>query len=126
MQLHYLLILAMIPMCVALLLLMADRRRRKRAGEKSPLPEKLLRPAGHSLMLRLEDLSDDLSLWIFGSFLSPLAGAFVFSLPGTEAARWVALITSWLFAAGFAVLTLRISKKMRHCRLGLLGEQSVA
>jgi predicted histidine transporter YuiF (NhaC family) len=48
---------AFAPLVVFLLAMFIDRRRRKRF-EKSPQKEKLLRPPGHSLSIRLEKIQD--------------------------------------------------------------------
>jgi hypothetical protein len=58
--------------CVPALILLAavsfERWRRKRKGERPPLSEKLLRPPGYSLQLKLEDLNDAFMTWFMAAF----------------------------------------------------------
>src|ERR1035441_1246250 len=90
-----------IPMAVLLAFVLVDRWSRKRAGERPPQQEKLLRPAGHSLNLRLADMGDDFSSWMIGAFLASLAsvGAVSFNLSNYSPSQLVSWIVFSLCAA---------------------------
>ena len=117
--------------CVPALILLAavffDRWRRKRRGERQPLSEKLLRPAGYSLQRRLEDVNDSFNFWFMGAcFLSlPALGVFAVT-PKDAIARISFLVLFGLAAAGCAVMAWRRLKQIRDYRRGLAGEQAVA
>lgn len=117
-----------IPMAVLLAFVFADRWKRKRAGERPPQQQKLLRPAGYSLNLRLADLWDDFSGWMMGAYLTTLVSVGVISLyPSND--RTTQTIVFIVFSLGAAVCTVlawRTAREIRLNRLGLLGEQSVA
>lgn len=104
-----------------------ERWRRKRAGERSPLSEKLLRPAGYSLQRKLNDLDDAYSTWILGAFLFSLlaVGGLPF-MPADNIGRAMFLIAFGMVAAGCTVMARRRLKDIRSHRMGLLGEQAVA
>lgn len=117
-----------IPMAVLFAFLSADRWRRKRVGERPPQQDKLLRPAGHSLSIRLADLSDNFAGWMMGAFLSSLFSVGLgFSQPTNGKVGRTGFFV--VFALGAAVCTImawRTVREIRLNRLGLLGEQSVA
>jgi hypothetical protein len=117
-----------IPMAVLLAVLFVDRWNRKRSGERPPQQDKLLRPPGHSLNLRLADLSDDFSGWMVGAFLAALISVGFLSLaPANDRPGQIATaILLGLGAAGCTVMAWRTSRQIRQHRLGWLGEQSVA
>ena len=108
--------------------LFADRWKRKRAGERPPQQDKLLHPAGHSLSLRLADLSDNLMGWMIGAFLSSLISVgFGFSqLSDGKTGQTGFFVVFALGAAGCTVMAWRTAREIRSNRLGLLGEQSIA
>jgi Nuclease-related domain len=117
-----------IPMAVLLAVLFVDRWHRKRSGERPPQQEKLLRPPGHSLSLRLADLGDNLSGWMMGAFLASLSSVGIVSFAPSNS-KSVQFATALLFAlcsAGCTVMAWRTGRNIRFHRLGLLGEQSVA
>ena len=130
-----LLLAAFVPMAVLLLAALLDQRRR-RLTEKPPQEEKLLRPAGYSLAIRLEETQDTiLTDFLWASGLCGLAGVLV-AFTATLLARhgpalWTTVATL-LFAgcavpgAWVAVVAFRRLREVRNLRLGLRGEQAVA
>jgi len=126
---------ALLPLGVLYLVAEFDRRRRERT-EKPPQSEKLLRPPGYSLGIRLDEAFERFLHSIFGAcILSAMAGPFLYSALKSKAAghpAWVILI-SILIAVPFVVAGLwRASRAFGHIkeaqnvRLGLRGEQAVA
>lgn len=117
-----------VPMAVLFAFVFADRWKRKRAGERPPQQDKLLRPPGHSLSLRLEDLSDNFSGWMMGAFLSSLFSVGVgFAQPSDGRAGPTGFfIVFALGAAGCTMMAWRTVREIRLHRLGLMGEQSIA
>ena len=80
-----------IPALILLAVVFIDRWRRKQRGERQPLSEKLLRPAGYSLQCRLEDVNDSFNGWFMGAFLfSLLVAIFPQTRPGDV---WVWLMS---------------------------------
>jgi hypothetical protein len=117
--------------CIPTLILLAavsiERWRRKRRGERQPLSEKLLRPAGYSLQCKLEDLNDNFNGWFAGAFLfSALAIIFASVAPANLSARIIYLTVFGLTAAISTVLAWRTLWNIRSYRMGLLGEQAIA
>jgi len=117
----------LIPAGVLLVVVLFERWRRKRAGKRSPLTEKLLRPAGYSLQRKLEGLDDAFNTWFFGTFVCSLAavGGFA-STPVDTVGRIIFLTLFGLGAAGCTVMASRKLIEIRNCRRGLLGEQAMA
>jgi hypothetical protein len=112
-----------------------DLQKRSRT-ERPPQEEKLLRPAGYSLALRLDELHEQaMSKFGLASGLSALAG-----IGAALTARFVVLGAPFLWTAGSltfvivtaipaTVLVRRVflnGKEARNVRLGLRGEQAVA
>jgi hypothetical protein len=116
-----------IPMAVLFAFLLADRWKRKRAGERPPQQDKLLRPAGHSLSLRLADLNDNFAGWMMGAFLASLFSVGMgFSQQTAGDVGWTGFFVVFaLGAAGCTVTAWRTVRDIRLNRLGLLGEQSI-
>ena len=114
-------------MGVLLVVVVIERWLRKRAGERQPLSEKLLRPAGYSLQRKLEDLSDKYSFWVLGSFLFSLlaVGGLPF-IPADYASRIIFLTMFGLGTAGCTVMAWRRLIDIRSYRMGLSGEQAMA
>jgi len=117
--------------CVPALILLAavslERWRRKRKGERSPLPEKLLRPPGYSLQLKLEDLNDAFMTWFIAAFLfSVLVVIFPQTRPADVWAPFTSMIIFGLIAVGCTIVALRKLNQIHNHRRGLLGEQAVA
>jgi hypothetical protein len=120
---------------VLFLAIVWDRRQRKHT-EKPPQSEKLLRPAGYSLSLRLEKTLEIILNRIFiASILSAFSavGIFTFaSLLGAHAPAsflLICLLAVVPFVAGCVWTALRAFhwfKKAQNIRLGLSGEQAVA
>ena len=128
-------IAALAPL-VAVILAFAIERQKRRRTEKPPQTEKLLRPPGHSLMIRLDEILDRIMQDIATAcMLSAFAGATVVCIASLWAAQ-VSLAALLICVFIFAVLgvivilvTLRVFKAMRQAqnfRLGLRGEQAVA
>ena len=126
---------AFVPMLVLILAMAVDRHRRKRF-EKPPQTEKLLRPPGYSLSIRLEKIQDTILNDIFwASAPCAFAGASVIATVQLLAAHapvlWLApfifLLVGFSAAAVWATLrAFRRSQEARNIRLGLRGEQAVA
>ena len=117
--------------CIPVLILLAavsiERWRRKQRGERQPLSEKLLRPAGHSLQRKLEDLEDGFMTWFMAAFLfSLLVVIFPQTRPADVWAPFISLVMFGLIAVVFTAMALRTLYQIRAYRSGLLGEQAVA
>jgi len=116
-----------IPVGVLLVVVVFERWRRKRAGERPPLSEKLLRPAGYSLQRKLEDLDDAFNFWFIGTFMCSLLAVGGFSsTPADTVGRIIFLTVFGLGAAGCTVMAWRKLLDIRSYRMGLLGEQAMA
>ncbi len=116
-----------IPVIVLFGAVSFERWRRKRKGLRTPLTEKLLRPAGYSLQRKLEDLNDAFNGWLMGTFLCSLiaVGGLSFA-PKDNVNQFIFLIVFGLSAAGCTIMTWRRLLDIRSNRWGLLGEQAVA
>jgi hypothetical protein len=122
-------------MGVLILAMVIDRRRRKRI-EKPPQLEKLLRPPGYSLSIRLDEIQDVVLLGIIlASIPCAFAGASVIATVQLLAAHapvlWLASAVAVLVISSFAGVwvTLRAFRhfqEAQNIRLGLRGEQAVA
>jgi len=117
--------------CIPALILLAavyiDRWRRKQRGERQPLSEKLLRPAGYSLQRKIENLNDSFIFWFMGSFLFTFpAILFPFLTRADAKAHIVFAVVLGLPAAVCTILAWRKLWDIRSHRMGLLGEQAVA
>lgn len=128
--------------------LVRQRRRKAAGGERAPMDTKLLRPAGHGLMQRLDDalfsgLGEVLLLSLIGGFLGLLVSRLVPVLWGwlvreftlaqllrpPHGDRFVSVV---LFASGLLggeiwllARCLRRARTILALRLGLRGEQAV-
>jgi hypothetical protein len=95
-----------------------------------PLAEKLLRPAGESLRLRIDKLDDKLTdALLFGIMAPVTAGYVVLVLPvsGFEVARLLAAVLVAVALFVFAARRLfSLLDELRNCRLGFHGERAVA
>jgi hypothetical protein len=121
-----------IGLIVAIIL---DRERRKKS-ERPPQTEKLLRPPGHSLSLRLDKTFDTiLDDILVACGLSTVAGLCVLTLDGLLATQasflWLlicALVLTLLVIGSTlsAVKAFRGFQAAQNIRLGLRGEQAVA
>jgi hypothetical protein len=126
---------AFVPMGVLLLAMVIDRRRRKRI-EKPPQSEKLLRPPGYSLSIRLDDTLDKtqnamLSACALCSFAGVSIIATVQLLAAHAPILWLAPAGALLvaFSVAGAWITIRAFRhfgEAQNIRLGLRGEQAVA
>jgi hypothetical protein len=116
-----------IPVGVLLVVVVLERWRRKRAGERQPLSEKLLRPAGYSLQRKIEDLNDAFNSWFIGTFLCSLLAVGGFSsTPADTVGQIIFLTVFGLGTAGCTIMAWRRLIDIRSYRMGLLGEQAMA
>jgi hypothetical protein len=110
--------------------------RRQRKTEKPPQSEKLLRPAGHSLSLRLDLLQEALLIRFllpcgFCAFAGVSAGLLGTLLGWNAPAVWIigsAVVFVAFVIAGIVALfsAMRLYREFHNVRLGLRGEQAVA
>ena len=125
----------LLPVVIFVLAWFVERRRAGRK-EKSPQQEKLLRPAGYSLGLRLEKLQDRvLDEILFACVLCSTGGVCALTL-GLFLGHNVSPLWSGLALVLFVVLAglgawrvlraFRNLEEVRNVRLGLRGEQAVA
>jgi hypothetical protein len=132
------LVSAFAPALVVLFALWIDqwRRRHRRSKKPKPAQERLLRPPGYSLSLRLEELTDDLFNKIIGSLVlcgltgteAALATRYLaesFPLPSTLLLFALAAATA-LPGAVYAVAAYRTMRECHVVRIGLRGEQATA
>jgi len=128
-------IAALAPLLALAGALAIDKRNRK-ATEKPPQSEKLLRPPGYSLAIRFDETIDKI-LWDIGiaCCFSAFAGASAYCVANFLAARapmfalLVAIVFLVVFVLGGILAALRAFARMREAqniRLGLRGEQAVA
>jgi hypothetical protein len=116
-----------IPALILLAAVFIERGQRQRRGERPPLSEKLLRPAGYSLQRKLEDLSDTFMAWFMGTFLFSMGAIGTFTaIPTDIIGRYMVFILCVLGAAGAAIMAWRKGNQIRAHRCGLLGEQAMA
>jgi hypothetical protein len=123
------------PIVCLIAAILLDRERRKKT-EKPPQSEKLLRPPGYSLSIRLDENADKLLDDLLASCgLSAIAGiaAWFFGVLFFNHAPflWIAVctlvLTLFLIASGLsAIRAFRRYQAAQNIRLGLRGEQAVA
>ena len=126
---------AFVPMGVLLLAMVIDRRRRKHI-EKPPQTEKLLRPPGYSLSIRLDETLDKtqnamLSACALCSFAGGSIIATIQLLAAHAPVQWLAsavavLVVSSLAGVWVTIRAFRHFRDAQNIRLGLRGEQAVA
>jgi heme exporter protein D len=129
------LLTAFIPLISLIVAVIGDRERRKKS-EKPPQVEKLLRPPGHSLSLRLDKTLDQILDDVFTACgLSAIAGLCAVTLgkllAGHAPFSWLAicilvLAMSVIASAWSTIKAFRGFKEAQNIRLGLRGEQAVA
>lgn len=129
------LLAAFAPMVCLIAAIILDRERRKKI-EKPPQSDKLLRPPGYSLSIRLDENADKLlDDMLVSCGLSAIAGisAWFFGILVFNHAPflWIAVctlvLTLFLVASGLsAIRAFRRYQAGRNIRLGLRGEQAVA
>jgi hypothetical protein len=116
-----------IPALILLAVVYVERWRRNRRGERQPLSEKLLRPAGYSLQCKLEDLNDSFMTWFMGAFLFSVLAVIVPSISRADAMTHIIFaVMLGLPAAICTILAWWRLLEIRNNRRGLLGEQAVA
>jgi hypothetical protein len=114
-----------IPVLILIGVIYFEIWRRKYRKERSPLSEKLLRPAGYYLQCKVEALSISLDSWMLGAVaFSILAVCGIPFAPLNS--RIIFLIILGLFSAICTIMAVRRTFEIRRCRRGLLGEQAVA
>jgi hypothetical protein len=126
---------ALLP-ALGLLAWLEFERRRRQATEKPPQAERLLRPPGHSLFKRLEELQDAvLSRVLFACALCAFAGlgaallGNLFALHAeTSRLAFVGVIFAAFVLTSILMLfrVFRLFSEFQNVRLGLRGEQAVA
>ncbi len=107
--------------------IVATLEQRQRAGVRPPVKDKLLRPPGHTLAKRVEELQETaFSRFMFALVTAVLVGSLV-SWRGNKdlASQFTAAFLASLMVAAF-VAALRPRKELRNCALGLRGEQMMA
>ena len=120
----------MVPVVIIMVFFWWDRKRRKKQIQP-PQVEKLLRPPGHSLSMRLDDVVDHAVVrFMIASGLCCGAGVFL-QASAKIFGLWpvVFALTGLAFGAGGAYVTVRFVRDLRlvqNLRLGLRGEQAVA
>ena len=129
------LLAAFIPLISLVIAVILDRERRKKS-ERPPQAEKLLRPPGHSLSLRLDKTLDTVLDDVFTSCgLSAIAGLCVVTLDMLFAAHapfsWLAVcvlvLALFVIASALsATKAFRGFNEAQNIRLGVRGEQAVA
>lgn len=115
-------------------ILIASRRffEVERHGNKAPFTEKLLRPPGESLRVKIEEIRDqmlDIGLWITLLAIGPgilATAAHELAIPG----KLILLVTvpclMWAFVVVKWRRLIRLRTKLRNYRLGFDGERYVA
>jgi hypothetical protein len=104
-----------------------DRLRLKRRGERLAISEKLLRPAGYSLQLQIERLTEEAIWWMLGSVAASLALACTLGSPSPDTigrSAWLVFLA--VSAAVCCVVSWRKVKRGQYSRLGWFGEQAMA
>jgi membrane protein implicated in regulation of membrane protease activity len=129
------LLAAFAPVSVLFLAIFWDRRQRKHT-EKPPQSEKLLRPPGYSLAIRLENTFESFLDNAFAACaLSAFSAIGIFTLAGllglNAPVSWLtgSIIFVAPFLVGCIIFALRAFKRFKEAqdtRLGLRGEQAVA
>ncbi len=113
-----------VPVGVLMAAVAYERWQRKRAGERAPQEDKLLRGPGHTLRVQLAGKEDTFNLWFAESIVGGVVCGIMlaFDVPGA----WAGWLVGALVAAVGAVMGWRTLLAMRPLRLGLMGEQAVA
>lgn len=116
-----------VPVLVGGLAVAWTLRKRRSHNERPPVGSKLLRPAGHSLTVLQQDLSNELLEHLAMSLIASLACGFMLESIRTPNVLVVAVPVVLLgsFCAFHTVRALRTAVRLRHIRLGRLGEQMV-
>jgi hypothetical protein len=125
---QYLLFLAGgVPTAVLVVAATLDRRKRTSRGERLPIADKLLRPAGCSLQLQIAKFTDDFVCLILAAFLCSLTSVGALGFPPADVVgRSVCLVFFAASAAGCSLFAWRRRKGIRNVRLGWIGEQAMA
>lgn len=126
---------AFVPIAALVVAIAIDRKRRK-AVEKPPQQEKLLRPPGHSLAARLDEIEDSVLRGVLSAcLLCAIAGACAVIAAGfigtPVVSLWggIPILAFCAFGIAGAWESIQVFRKVREAqnvRLGLRGEQAVA
>lgn len=129
-------LLATLAPALALFLAISWDRRQRKQTEKPPQSEKLLRPPGYSLSIRLDDTFDlVIERTLIASVLSAISSACVIALaislgahaPVSYLILWLLAVVPFIVGSVWAALrAFRLFKEAQNIRLGLRGEQAVA
>ena len=122
-------------MFALLVLELRDRSRREKT-ESPPQEEKLLRPPGYSLALKMEELWDEFTDRLFeicvGAAVTGMLTSYAFELLRGSARQTAGIVLLTCSLGIFSILVQRVIaarallQHRRNCRLGLRGEQAVA
>lgn len=111
--------------CVILAIFFWSWRIRRR-GERAPVAEKLLRSAGESLRLKIEQIEESLSIAVFLALGVPtVALAFVLLLRNNNTLLFVGLLVCLLLMIFLMRRVFKIGDDLRNYRLGFRGERAV-
>lgn len=117
------------PACAVMGYFAVWRWRLARRGERVPVTEKLLRPAGESLRLRIDALGEKLLTSVFNCILAPTIGASVLLLPISGYVITRIAVALVLAVVLFTLAARRLFAQMgdmRACTLGFHGERAAA
>jgi hypothetical protein len=98
-------------------------RKLAKQKKRSPLPNdmRMLRPAGHSIRQKIDDLWDNLMFFFMFCTFGPMAAFVFYAFGGSRIFVSVAIIFGPMFLVGL-FLSIRTVKKIQEYRLGLDGE----
>lgn len=119
-----------VPLLSLLALAWLESRVRANRAERVPIAEKLLRPAGESLRVKLEKLDEKMAESLAFAVLIPATalGVITFSSSSgmvTPTRVLVGLATCLGLFSFLAVRTFRVIEERRRCALGFHGERAV-
>lgn len=117
------------PMLAAVGVIWIVRQFDRDKNRKSPVTRKVCRHPGYSLAKRIEDLNDDVGMWLMCLLFVPAVTMGLSGLDYFEAAgavgRW-ALGTVYVGGVGLAIFRLVVvGRRLTDARRGLRGEQVV-
>ncbi|HEX8371887.1 MAG TPA: nuclease-related domain-containing protein [Chthoniobacterales bacterium] len=103
--------------------------KRRRATVRSPFTDKLLRPAGESLRLKLDDLNEKLGEQLLVDLAAALILPLVIFFAGPPNSQWTGVVvllvleTPTLIYSGRRVF--KLARQRRNYELGFQGERAV-
>lgn len=114
-----------VPVGVLALYLLFRQWQRRREGQRPPIQEKLLRPAGYSLQCEIEKLNDRINTLLMIVAACSMSFSLIL-LTHKNGGGDVPLLVVLAAAAGICVaMTIRPIELLRSFRLGLLGERAM-